>query len=67
LLRADRANRQASARANRTFAYISPKQTGRMNRSIDPRSDLYSLSVTLYEMVTGSLPFTASAAYCSMT
>ncbi|WP_439408640.1 AAA family ATPase [Bradyrhizobium sp. DASA03076] len=42
-----------------TLAYISPEQTGRMNRSIDSRSDLYSLGVTLYQMVTGSLPFAA--------
>jgi len=43
-----------------TLAYMAPEQTGRMNRSIDSRSDLYSLGVTLYEVLTGSLPFTAS-------
>src|SRR6266436_2606575 len=42
-----------------TLAYMAPEQTGRMNRSIDTRSDLYSTGVTLYEMVTGSLPFAA--------
>jgi serine/threonine protein kinase len=43
-----------------TLSYMAPEQTGRMNRSIDSRSDLYSLGVTLYEVLTGSLPFTAS-------
>src|SRR6202166_571721 len=43
-----------------TLAYMAPEQTGRMNRSIDSRSDLYSLGVTLYEMLTGALPFIAS-------
>jgi serine/threonine protein kinase len=43
-----------------TLAYMAPEQTGRMNRSIDSRSDLYCVGVTLYETVTGVLPFTAS-------
>ena len=43
-----------------TLAYMSPEQTGRMNRSMDSRSDLYSLGVTLYQMLTGELPFVAT-------
>jgi PAS domain S-box-containing protein len=43
-----------------TLPYMAPEQTGRMNRSIDSRSDLYSLGVTFYEMLTGTLPFAAA-------
>ncbi|MGG6239412.1 AAA family ATPase [Nodosilinea sp. AN01ver1] len=40
-----------------TLAYLSPEQTGRMNRAIDYRTDFYSLGVTFYELLTGQLPF----------
>src|SRR5246500_3091507 len=43
-----------------TLAYMAPEQTGRMNRSVDSRSDLYALGVTYYEMLTGAPPFTAA-------
>ena len=45
-----------------TLAYMAPEQTGRMNRSTDSRSDLYSYGVTLYEILTGLLPFAAADA-----
>jgi PAS domain S-box-containing protein len=45
-----------------TLAYIAPEQTGRMNRSVDSRSDLYSLGIAFYEILTGRLPFIASDA-----
>ncbi|MEY2831070.1 MAG: hypothetical protein RLZZ574_328, partial [Cyanobacteriota bacterium] len=40
-----------------TLAYLSPEQTGRMNRVIDYRTDFYSLGVTFYELLTGQLPY----------
>jgi predicted ATPase/signal transduction histidine kinase/DNA-binding NarL/FixJ family response regulator len=43
-----------------SLAYMAPEQTGRMNRGIDHRSDLYSLGVSLYQMLTGRLPFAAA-------
>lgn len=44
------------------LAYVSPEQTGRINRDLDYRSDFYSLGVTLYEMLTGTLPFSEDCA-----
>jgi predicted ATPase/signal transduction histidine kinase len=43
-----------------SLPYLSPEQTGRMNRALDSRADLYSLGVTLYELLVGRLPFEAS-------
>ncbi|MBD2248528.1 serine/threonine-protein kinase PknK, partial [Nostoc sp. FACHB-888] len=40
-----------------TLAYLSPEQTGRMNRMLDYRTDFYSLGVTFYQLLTGQLPF----------
>lgn len=45
-----------------TLAYISPEQTGRMNRAVDYRTDFYSLGVTFYQMLTGRLPFSGQTA-----
>lgn len=49
---------QGAAVLEGTLFYISPEQTGRMNRGIDYRTDYYSLGVTFYELLTGQLPFT---------
>lgn len=43
-----------------SLPYMAPEQTGRVNRSVDSRSDLYSLGITLYELLTGGLPFLAN-------
>ena len=47
------------SRLQGTLPYLSPEQTGRMNRPVDYRSDFYSLGVTLFELFTGKLPFQA--------
>ncbi len=57
-----RLNREHTAgltpgRLQGTLSYLSPEQTGRMNRAVDNRSDFYSLGVTLYELTVGELPF----------
>jgi PAS domain S-box-containing protein len=44
-----------------TMAYMAPEQTGRLNRSVDTRSDLYSLGIVFYRMLTGKLPFSANS------
>lgn len=51
---------QLPAALEGTLAYIAPEQTGRMNRSLDYRADLYSLGVTLYELFSGRLPHAGS-------
>lgn len=50
----------ASDRSMASLAYMAPEQTGRINRAVDARSDLYSLGMIFYELLTGQLPFTAS-------
>src|SRR5690606_5092269 len=48
------------ARLVGSLPYMSPEQTGRMNRSLDYRADYYSLGVTFFQLLTGQLPFEAS-------
>lgn len=62
---ASRLKTESYQRSNYSFfegtpAYISPEQTGRMNRNLDYRTDLYSLGVTFYELLVGHLPFQTS-------
>ncbi|MGQ0466475.1 MAG: trifunctional serine/threonine-protein kinase/ATP-binding protein/sensor histidine kinase [Sporichthyaceae bacterium] len=52
---------EATERLEGTLAYLAPEQTGRMNRSVDARADLYALGVTLYQMATGRVPFLADS------
>jgi predicted ATPase/signal transduction histidine kinase len=54
------ASPQRPAGLTGTLPYLSPEQTGRMNRPIDYRSDFYALGVTCFELLTGRLPFTAT-------
>ena len=48
------------AESEDALPYVSPEQTGRMNRTVDYRTDLYSLGITLYQLLTGRLPFESS-------
>ena len=59
-LRSEESKFQAPAALEGTLAYLAPEQTGRMNRSLDYRADLYSLGITLYELFTGGLPHESS-------
>lgn len=51
---------QPARRVEGSLPYMSPEQTGRMNRAVDSRTDLYSLGVTFYQMLTDQLPFEAN-------
>ncbi len=53
----EQADSQGQGLTEGSLPYMSPEQTGRMNRFVDYRSDFYSFGVTLYEILTGRLPF----------
>ncbi|MCG3773512.1 MAG: Serine/threonine-protein kinase PrkC [Nitrospira sp.] len=55
----ERQDAQLANRLEGSLPYLSPEQTGRMNRDLDYRSDYYSLGITFYELITGRLPFYA--------
>jgi predicted ATPase/serine phosphatase RsbU (regulator of sigma subunit)/tRNA A-37 threonylcarbamoyl transferase component Bud32 len=59
-LSSERQQARSASLLDGTLAYMSPEQTGRMNRSLDRRTDLYSLGVSYYQLLTGHLPFEAS-------
>lgn len=61
-LSSERQELTAISKIQGSFPYMSPEQTGRMNRELDYRSDYYSLGVTLFELLTGQLPFQAADA-----
>ncbi len=61
-LTSEKKNIQAPTQLEGTLQYLAPEMTGRMNRSLDYRSDLYSLGVIFYELLTGNLPFTGEDA-----
>jgi predicted ATPase/signal transduction histidine kinase/ActR/RegA family two-component response regulator len=59
LLPRETQNIQHATAIEGTLAYMSPEQTGRMNRGIDYRSDFYSFGATCYQLLTGLLPFSS--------